>query len=189
MFHPSILLVLLVLPCATANAQLAYEFLELTPEKTVVATLTLAELPAEVNDFVSLQFTDRGQELFGFGETYLGEFDALGAFDSFISDRRDFDGQEINGLRGAGEDQGATAIDLDPPPSSLADVIETSVFRLHGSAAHDWMSLRYLDVGGENRVTVEGHWNSVPEPNIGWFPFAIAGGILFFRRRRSVSSV
>jgi len=72
-----------------------------------VGTLTLSELPAEVDDFVSLQFTDRGQELFGFGETYLGTFDALGAFDLFISDRRDFDGQEIVGLRGAGEDQGA----------------------------------------------------------------------------------
>jgi len=156
-----------------------------------VATLTRSELPAGLDEVVGLSFTERGQELFGFGETYTGTFNELRHGQLVCDGFTDLDGQEISGFRGNGESLLSVLLDLDPPTSSLPSVRETEYFWVTGHHAirpsGDRLSLDFVDVVGISQsLDVVGARNLVPEPSFGWLHLVVARLTLLTCRRRRV---
>jgi len=174
------------------EAQLRYEFLEDVPERTVVATIEFAELPSLHEGVVGLSFTTRGEELFGFGEVYLGDFDQMTpGTNDFVKYSFWDAGRPIDGLAGTGEDLIAAMDDLNPPASSIEGFATTERFWLGASFVvnppSDFLILDYVDPAGEmERLWVSGFWSAVPEPSFGLLHLVIASLIsLTCRRRRA----
>ena len=77
---------------------------------TVLATIELANLPATHGEILSLTFTPDGDEFYGLGEAYLGNFDtASHPIDELVSGRL--------GCPTSLPSAVATFEDLNPPPS------------------------------------------------------------------------
>src|SRR6056297_2679461 len=116
------------------------------------ARLELAKLPATLDDFVSLSFSESAQQKFGFDfEIYPGTFDDLQPSENgprFISDGfgglTGTDGNAVNGV---------TMRDfLNIPATSLPNVIKLSRFNLTASSIlqrRDQLALWYINPSGD----------------------------------------
>ena len=177
----------------------------------VLARLTLSDLPATENEFVSLTFTPRGQDWFGFGPTYTGVFDEMtpegGRF--FEMATSDFEtsttgfhfGQYgIDTLGGTDDNATGFAVmrDIDPPNTMNRGNPETVSFSIRISdtkVREDWVTLdrmevRYIDENGDSRLFgAAGWWQAVPEPASihGLWPAIIIMALV--RRKRSPTRI
>ena len=151
---------LLVCLHSVCQAQLSYEFID-AEESTVLATLELSALPAGIDEFLTLRFTDAGEDLFGLGSVYAGTFDHMTHHRSEFQEDRFSPG----GLAGrdAFGSEFATMID-DDPPLSAAFPGPHEQFSLFASP---WEQLDHIRLLNEDDTEIYrvGDWQLVPEPH------------------------
>ena len=180
------LLLLLLLP-TVAQAQLVFDFIEDGTSETI-ATLELAQLSPNVEDILSLSFSEAGQDLFGYGPVYEGTFD--GFFSPEDGTRFTLDEDEFGIIGLGGEDAefalGGGAFDLDPPDTSLPKIdpllFEIQAFDAVVQGSFDALILR--QAGGLEEVGAFGQWVLVPEPGGFSVWILIAFGTFVSRARR-----
>ena len=154
----------------------------------VLASLTLQNLErsgpgAGVEDVIELAFTPDGQELFGYGPTYGGEFDEF-TDDSGLFFFSELDG-ELKARSQGGISNSATLVDADPPPSSRDGFDETLAFGFGVFEGTGDIFLIYArDDDQQVAFRARGAWQIVPEPStitLSLLPLLFA---LHLRRRR-----
>ena len=117
---------------------------------------------------MQLSFTEKGNDIFGFGSVYPGTFDLTSPdnFPRFVASEGD------GGLAGLNED-GVTFItmadQIDPPMSNIAELSPIFQFGIGVDdpvTSLDRLTLFYGPASNLSRVRVEGHFLPVPEPHI-----------------------
>ena len=87
--------IVLAMLCNCASAEFVFDLVQ--DDESVLATLTLADLSSDPADIVRLEFSEAGQELFGFGPIYGGTFDQLSGANDFTRFALEFDGIGLTG--------------------------------------------------------------------------------------------
>ena len=157
--------IVLAMLCSYASAEFVFDLVQ--DDESVLATLTLADLSSDPADIVRLEFSETGQELFGFGPIYGGTFDQLSGADDHTRFALEFDGIGLTG-RADNLTFVVSASDSDPPPTSLdispaiVTIIATDVI-----GSPDAIRLGYRDPGLASIQYVDGfgNWRLVPEPS------------------------
>lgn len=170
MFKDAHFALVLVLVANYVQAQ-SFEFISSDGE--ALATIEFSELPASLTEFVSLTFTPTGEEIFGFGSVYTGEFDALespGNGSRFVTNA-------LDGTLGGIDNDGVQVVSLvdRDPPTSEAFTLETFAITA---------ALERADSIGTTDFFVGGEFRPVPEPAFRSWPILVIS-LLVLRRENS----
>ena len=138
---------------AKSEARHLFDFFY-NPEEAL-ATLELSNLPAARNDIVGLTFTARGQEMFGLGPTYPGEFNSGSGYIIESSSTLSFPGEYV--LAGENFDESIWWRDTD---SQNTIGFNVGIF---GPPISGLSSLTVHDSSGAP-IYALGAWRPVPEP-------------------------
>lgn len=170
---------------AVAQTKFVFVSEEGFDQATTLASMTLSNVRrANEKSITELAFTSHGESLFGFGPIYEGSFDDMSPDDS----AHFFLGEGNGGLLEASSDGGtdllATAVDLDPPRTTLEGVSEELSFSVGSGIVGGTIWLDYIDAEGQQRLVRNGTW-LLPEPTL---PISLTGvvcGLVLARIRKS----
>jgi len=164
---------------------LVYEFVDVDGGNVVLATVEFDQLPGDHSNLLALNFTDKGNEVFGLGLRYEGVFDRMG------QDTIGFSDDSLGELIGTNffMSNNADMHDDDPPQSSLPAVLATNRLTLHARSIIDFPSdeieLSYTsNTGMDQVISRQGLWLAVPEPTTGLLVMVGLAGLVDVARRR-----
>ena len=155
---------LLTTATSEASAQLVFDLVQ--DDSSVLATLTLAKVPSEPEDVVSLNLSQQAQSLFGYGPSYEGTFDVTSLEQDFGRFEFEDDGIGLTG-RAAITVFSLTFADIQPPPTSLSDIepFQFDILAQDVKGGTDALVMRYFESGALTSIRGTGTWKLVPEPS------------------------